>query len=92
MWYNKCMKKRTTVYEDQELKRQKTLEKHTVLCPHCNKPVLDHMTECPHCKGKLTPRGYQPLSDEKIKKIRIVTYSIGAVVAIGIILMLIFLR
>ena len=86
------MKRGNTVYEDQELKRQREIEKHTVLCPHCQKPVLDHMTQCPHCKQKLEPRGYQPLSDEKIEKIRIITYSVGAVVAIAIIVCIILFR
>lgn len=86
------MKKGNTVYEDRELKRQRDIERHSLACPHCSKPVLDHMTECPHCKGKLTPVGYQPLSDEKIKKIRIVTYTIGAIVAIAVIVLVIFLR
>ena len=82
------MKKRTTVYEDREERIRKDLERHTVSCPHCGEPVLDHLKECPRCKGKLTPKAYEPLSDEKIKKIRTITYSIGAVVAIAIILYL----
>lgn len=86
------MKKRNTVYEDREERRQKVLAQHTLACPHCGKPVLDHMKECPHCKGELEPVGYQPLSDEKIKKIRIVTYTIGAVVAVGVLIYLIFFR
>lgn len=86
------MKKRNTVYEDEQEKRDRQLREHTVSCPHCGNPVLDHLTECPHCKGKLTPRGYQPLSDEKIKKIRIVTYSIGVVVAIVVIVLIFMFR
>ena len=86
------MKKRNTVYEDRELKKAKDLERHTLACPNCGKPVLDHMTECPHCKGELTPAGYQPLSDQKIKKIRIITYTVGALVSIAIIVFLIFFR
>ena len=82
------MKKGNTVYEDREEKKRRELEKHTRTCPHCGGSVLDHMTECPHCKGKLSFSRYQPLSDEKIKKIRIITYSIGAIVAVGIILYL----
>ena len=91
VWYNRSMKK-NTVYEDREEKRRKDIERHTLACPHCGKPVLDHMTECPHCKEKLKPTAYQPLSDEKIKKIRIITYSVGAVVAIALIVYLIFFR
>ncbi len=86
------MKKGNTVYEDRENRRRRELEQHTLACPHCGKPVLDHMTQCPHCKGKLEPAGYQPLSDARIKKIRIVTYSIGAVVTVAIILLIIFLK
>lgn len=82
--------KKNTVYEDREIKRKKDLERHSLACPNCGQPVLDHMTECPHCKAKLSPAGYRPLSDEKLKKIRIVTYSIGALVAVGLIVFLIF--
>ena len=90
--YNEAMKKKNTVYEDREERRQRDLARHTTICPHCSRPVLDHMTECPHCKGKLEPAGYQPLTDAKIKKIRIITYTIGAIVAIGVIVYLIFFR
>ncbi len=80
--------KQTTLKED----RQRDLEKHTLACPHCQRPVLDHMTKCPHCGGALVPKGYQPLSDKKIKKIRMFTYTIGAVVAIAIIVCIIVFR
>ncbi len=79
------MKKKNTVYEDREEKRRKSVERHTVVCPHCGQTVLDHMRECPHCKEKLPLSGYQPLSDAKIKKIRIITWSVGAVVAIAVV-------
>ncbi len=91
LWYNFFMK-RNTVYEDREIKRQKGLEKHSIVCPHCGKPALDHMTECPHCKGKLTPRGYVPPDEKKLKIIKIISYSVGTVVAIGLIIYLIFFR
>ncbi len=84
--------KKTTVYEDREKKRAERIDRHTVACPHCGAPVLDHMTKCPHCGGELTPVGYQPLSDKKIKKIRWITYSIGAVVTVVIIVLLILYR
>ncbi len=84
--------KKTTVYEDAKKKKAQRLDRHTVACPYCGTPVLDHMTQCPHCKKELTPAGYQPLSDQKIKKIRIVTYSIGAVVTVAIIVLLIVFR
>ncbi len=86
------MKKGNTVYEDREEKRQAQREKHTLACPHCGKPVLDHMTQCPHCKGELKPAGYQPLSDKKLRKIRIVTYTIGAIVSVVIIALILIYK
>lgn len=82
------MSKRTTVYED----RRSNIEKHTLACPHCGGRVLDHMTECPHCKGALEPVGYQPMSDKKIKKIRLITYSIGAVLSVVIIVLILVFK
>lgn len=79
--------KKTTVYEDREEKKRKYAEEHTVECPYCGEGVLDHMTKCPHCGKALSPKGYQPLSDSKIKKIRIITYSVGMVLAIGVLLL-----
>lgn len=85
------MKKGNTVYEDKAIKeeerrrkRQEQLKKHTVTCPHCGKDVLDHMTKCPHCEGELTPAGYKPMDEGRLKKIRAITYSIGIVVAVAI--------
>ncbi len=80
--------KKTTIYEDKKAK----IEQRTHACPHCGYPVLDHMTECPRCKKKITPTGYVPMSDEKIKKIRWITYSIGAVISIVIIVLIIVFR
>ena len=80
--------KGNNIYEDREEKRARDAKRHTVYCPNCGEPVLDHLTVCPHCGGKLKPAVYQPLSDERIKKIRIVTYTIGALVAVGVILYL----
>ncbi len=79
--------KRTTVYEDEYRREQEYRKKHTVTCPHCGKEILDHMTECPHCKGKVDTKRYQPLSDSKIKKIRIVTYTVGIAVALVILVL-----
>lgn len=86
---------RKTVYEDKaekeearRRKRQEQMQKHIVKCPHCGKDVLDHMTECPNCHGKLDPRGYTPMSDEKRKKIRFVTYAIGFAIAIAVIVVI----
>lgn len=77
-------KKHTTVYEDREEKRRKYYEEHVTLCPHCGAEVLDHMTQCPHCKKELTPKGYRPLSDKQIKKIKLITFSVGMVIAIAV--------
>lgn len=80
-------KKNTTVYEDQEAKRQKYADEHFIECPHCGQDVLDHMRQCPHCGGKLTPKGYQPLTDKQIKKIKIIGYAIGLPLAIGLVIL-----
>lgn len=72
--------------------KRSNLEKHTVACPHCGFPVLDHMTECPKCHGELKPSGYQPMNEKKIRKIRWITYSIGAVISVVIIILIILYR
>lgn len=86
------MKKGNTVYEDREEKQKRQAEKHTLACPHCGQPILDHMTECPHCKEPLVPAGYQPMSDQKIKKIKLITFSVGMVIAIALIVVLVVLK
>ena len=63
-------------------------EKHMMLCPHCNRAVLDHLTECPHCGGELTPRGYRPMDEETMKKVKKVTFIVGLVIAVVVILLL----
>ena len=55
-----------------------------ITCPHCGAEVLDHMTECPRCKKPLKPKGYTPLTDKQIKKIKIITFSVGMAVAIAV--------
>lgn len=82
------MKKGNTVYEDraekEEKRRARTAEyneKHTVLCPHCGKNVLDHMTKCPHCEKELRPAGYQPMDLKKIRKIKLIGYAVCIAVA-----------
>ncbi len=79
--------KRTTVYEDREEKRRKYYEEHMMLCPYCGAEVLDHMTECPRCKKELTPKGYKPLTDKQIKKIKLITFSVGMVIAITVLVL-----
>lgn len=68
------------------------LEKHTVLCPHCGQPVLDHMTQCPHCGGELTPAGYQPMDETKLKKIKTITFIVGMVIAVAVLVLYFTLR
>ena len=91
--------KGNTVYEDKAIKeekrrqkRQANIEKHTYACPHCFKPVLDHMTKCPHCGGELEPDGYKPMDPKKEKRIKIITYTIGFAVAIAIAVMIIVFK
>ncbi len=84
------MGKKRTVYEDMEEKQRRYNEKHTVLCPHCGEGVLDHLTKCPHCGGELKPRGYQPMSEKKIKTIRLITFLIGMAVAIVVLYFLVW--
>lgn len=90
--------KKNTVYEDKAAKeaarkekRQERLNKHIVKCPHCGKDVLDHMTKCPSCGKELMPAGYTPMSDEKRKKIRLITYSVGFAVAALIVVLILVL-
>ncbi len=66
-----------------EQKRKERLEKFVYACPHCGQAVMEHMTKCPHCGEQLSGNGYQPLSDEKRKKIQIILFAVGMVVAIA---------
>ena len=88
-----------TVYEDraekEEKRRQKNaarLQRHVVKCPHCGGEALDHMTKCPKCGKEITPAGYSPMSEEKRKKIRMITYGIGFAVAIAVIVLVFVFR
>ncbi len=85
-------KDKTTVYEERAKKREARMARHIVACPHCGADVLDHMTKCPHCGGELVPKGYRPIPEAKMKKIKIVTYSVGAVLAVAVIVLLIVFR
>ena len=78
--------KNNTVFEDAEEKRKKYAKEHFTQCPHCGEGVMDHMTKCPHCGGTLEPKGYKPLTDKQIKKIKIVTYTVGMVIAVAVLL------
>lgn len=72
--------------QTKEERREARESRHKLPCPHCGKTVLDHMTQCPYCGGKLTPRGYNPPDEKKMKTIKIVCWVVGFIVAIGIIL------
>lgn len=80
------MKKNSNIYEDREERQRKYAEEHFVECPHCGEGVLDHMTKCPHCGGELKPKGYQPLTDQQLKKIKRITFAIGMVIAVAVLL------
>lgn len=64
--------------------RNSTL-KHIVKYDNCKKDVLDHMVECPFCKSPLKPSYYIGLSEEKRKKIKLVSNIIGFSIAIIIV-------
>lgn len=65
----------------------KSLKRHIVECPHCGAQALDHMTECPKCKGKLIPKGYQPLLDkQQSKTIKTVLWITLSVIALALII------
>ena len=67
-----------------EEKRRARVEKHVIICPHCGKNVLDHMSECPYCKGALVPSGYKPVDPEKFRKIKLACTVVGIAVAIAV--------
>ena len=88
-----------TVYEDKaekeaarKKKQEARMQAHIVKCPHCGADALDHMTRCPKCGGALTPSGYTPMSEEKRKKIRMITYPIGLVIAVAVIVLVFVLK
>lgn len=78
--------------EERIRKRRARLEKHAVDCPHCGKSVLDHMTKCPYCEGELTPRGYRPADEAKMKKIKSVLFAVGLVIAVAVVITVLSLR
>ena len=78
--------------ETREERRKKRLQRHIVVCPHCDREVLDHMTQCPFCKGKLTPRGYTPIMDETTqRRVKRIT-TIGLSVIAGALIIYILVR
>ena len=89
------MGKGKTVREDRaekekrrKKKQQERMDRHIVTCPHCGKNALDHMTKCPHCGGELTPLGYRPIQDKTRKRMMIVGYTVGIVVAVAIVILI----
>ena len=73
-------------------RRERKLTRHLTNCPSCGHEVLDHMTKCPQCGGELTPKGYRPLDEKKLKIAKIVCYSVGFAVAAGLVIWLLFFR
>lgn len=97
MCYDGAMKeqraeKKQKRQEARAAKHKERLERHVIVCPHCGKNVLDHMTECPYCKGPLQPDGYRPVDPEKYKKIKLVCTVVGLVVAVAVIVVIFVTR
>ena len=63
------------------------LRSHVVTCPACGAEALDHMTKCPKCGAELTPTGYKPMDEKRKKRIRAVTYTVGAVIVVAAIVL-----
>ncbi len=78
--------------ETKNSKRMERMRKHIVICPHCKKEVLDHMTQCPFCMGKLTPRGYTPImNSETQRRVKLITTIVLSVIA-GALIMYLLIR
>ena len=60
-------------------------ERHIVQCPVCGKDILDHMTQCPFCKSEITIGGVKPISQDTIKRVRLIALVVGIVIALVII-------
>ncbi|MDE7159116.1 MAG: zinc-ribbon domain-containing protein [Clostridiales bacterium] len=84
--------KKAAKEEKKKQKREARLKSHILPCPHCGKDVLDHMTKCPYCGETLTPSNYRTMSAEKRNAIKKVTYLIGAVVAVVVIVLLLVFK
>lgn len=90
---------KNNVYEDRQAKeerrrekRKAKLEKHVVVCPHCGKNVLDHMDKCPYCEGELTPKGYRPMNEKVMRRVKIISSAVLIAVAVGIAIWIIATR
>lgn len=78
--------------ERKRARKQANLAKHIVHCPKCGAEMLDHMTQCPTCGADL---GYDAHKrhDEKLKKVRAITYPVIIVLTlIGIVIYLALTR
>lgn len=60
-------------------------EAHIVQCPVCGKDILDHMTQCPHCKSEITIGGIKPISQDTIRRVRLIALIVGIIIAVVII-------
>ena len=63
------------------------LRSQVVCCPACGAEALDHMTKWSKCGAELTPTGYKPMDEQTRKRIRTITYTIGAVIVIAVIVL-----
>lgn len=75
----------------EEEKRQRRIQRHIRNCPNCGQEVLDHMTKCPACGAELR-FSYRPMDEKKLKKIHTITFIVGMVVAIGVIVLVSVLK
>lgn len=78
--------------ERRRQKREARLKSHILPCEHCGKDVLDHMTQCPYCGGTLVPPAYKSMSPEKRRAVKKITYLIGAIVAVVVIILIFTLK
>ena len=60
-------------------------ERHVVQCPVCGKDILDHMTQCPYCKSEITIGGVKPISQDTIRRVRMIALIVGVIIALVII-------
>lgn len=61
-------------------------ERHIVQCPVCGKDILDHMTVCPHCKSEIVIGGVKPMSEDTLRRVKIIALIAGIAIALVIII------
>lgn len=84
----------STNKQDKKRARRRAIsgyDRHKVLCPHCNKEILDHFTECPFCHNALTPYGYTGDEKKSARNKRIAGY-IGVAVAIAVVIVVLIVN